>query len=263
MSKVESKPRFSLNQKLIFSALIMIAVVISIPLVYAIVEPHIKITMDGAQTTKPFLIVDSQNNEVFSIDTDGTLFPDPTADIILNQASPDYKYYVEYTHEDVIIYGTGSDNGDYNNWLVLAEYRIDFNSLTENEGSGDTSTTYPAPIFIGGSFLNGFVKSSSGTFDAEISVRWTRDGGATWFTLSSISRDGFFYSAMHQLWKFGDADEFCTRDRTSNPPEQNECIISIRQGTFYTGTISTHTKDVRVYAEILLPAQTTMTQTFP
>lgn len=43
--------------------------------VMAIVEPHITINMDLGQTTKPFVINDNTGMEIFSVDTDGTIFP--------------------------------------------------------------------------------------------------------------------------------------------------------------------------------------------
>ena len=45
------------------------------PTIYAIVEPHITINMDPGQTTKPLQIKNSGGTEVFSVDVDGTLFP--------------------------------------------------------------------------------------------------------------------------------------------------------------------------------------------
>lgn len=51
----------------------IIASIIMVPFIYAAVEPHILLTMDAAQTTKPFVINNSTNDEVFSIDTDGSM----------------------------------------------------------------------------------------------------------------------------------------------------------------------------------------------
>ncbi len=134
MSKVESKSRFSLNQKLIFSALIMIAVVISIPLVYAIVEPHIKITMDGAQTTKPIQIVDSQNNEVFSIDTDGTIFPDPVLNkqVLADINTGKTVLFFESASESASVSVTDGTNIDQ--YQVLAEWELDFTTTEVGKG---------------------------------------------------------------------------------------------------------------------------------
>jgi len=49
-----------------------IALIAFSPTIYAIVEPHITITMDPGQTTKPFAINDDQSTEVFSINPDGS-----------------------------------------------------------------------------------------------------------------------------------------------------------------------------------------------
>jgi hypothetical protein len=75
MSFEENRSRFTLNQKLSIITVILVVAVVSSPFVYAIVEPHIKITMDVGQTTKPIQIVDNQEVEVFSVDVDGTIFP--------------------------------------------------------------------------------------------------------------------------------------------------------------------------------------------
>lgn len=56
-------------------AIFAILAVISIPIVYAVVEPSIILNMDSGQTTKPLQIKDNLGNEVFSVDTDGTVFP--------------------------------------------------------------------------------------------------------------------------------------------------------------------------------------------
>jgi len=56
-------------------ALIAVALVVSIPLVYGIVEPSMILNMDFGQTTKPLQIKDSFGTEVFSVDTSGTIFP--------------------------------------------------------------------------------------------------------------------------------------------------------------------------------------------
>lgn len=41
--------------------------------VMALVEPHITITMEPGQTTKPFQIKDDQGTDVFAVDVDGTI----------------------------------------------------------------------------------------------------------------------------------------------------------------------------------------------
>lgn len=46
MSSEKNGTKFTLNQKLSIITVILVVSVISIPVVFAIVEPHIKITMD-------------------------------------------------------------------------------------------------------------------------------------------------------------------------------------------------------------------------
>ena len=61
------------KQFLFFGILVagFIGLVAFSPTIYAIVEPHITITMDPGQTTKPFVINDNVGSEVFSVDVDG------------------------------------------------------------------------------------------------------------------------------------------------------------------------------------------------
>jgi len=64
------------SKKLLFFGLLaggIIGLVASSPTIYAIVEPHITINMEPAQTTKPFVINDDVSSEVFSINPDGSL----------------------------------------------------------------------------------------------------------------------------------------------------------------------------------------------
>ena len=65
------------KQFLIFGLLacVILGVLVSSPTIYAIVEPHITITMDPGQTTKPLVINDDTGTEVFSVDVDGTISP--------------------------------------------------------------------------------------------------------------------------------------------------------------------------------------------
>jgi len=79
----------------ILSVGIISGVVLS-PEIWAMIEPHITITMDPEQTTKPFQILDNFGDEVFSVDVDGTIFPPPPAPIdfgteivILDQSAKD------------------------------------------------------------------------------------------------------------------------------------------------------------------------------
>ena len=67
----------------------ILGLIASSPTIYALVEPHITITMEPAQTTKPFQINDDQGTEVFSVDVDGTIFPSSgvTSKIILGAIS--------------------------------------------------------------------------------------------------------------------------------------------------------------------------------
>ena len=74
----------------ILSVGIISGVVLS-PEIWAMIEPHITITMDPGQTTKPFQILDNLGDEVFSVDVDGTVFPSTsfsltagTEEIVLN-----------------------------------------------------------------------------------------------------------------------------------------------------------------------------------
>ena len=55
--------------------------------IYAIVEPHITITMDPGQTTKPFVINDDTGSEVFSVNPDGSFFAANVAQLHFGQNS--------------------------------------------------------------------------------------------------------------------------------------------------------------------------------
>ncbi len=97
----------------------IISGVILSPEIWAIVEPHITITMEPGQTTKPLQIKDSSGTEVFSVDTDGTIFPSQggggvTQDIILG--TPDVANFkvIDTGHQ-----WFGIDNGNNNLNIVL------------------------------------------------------------------------------------------------------------------------------------------------
>ncbi len=64
------------KQNSMFLVLIAVALVITIPMAYSAVEPSIIINMESGQTTKPLQVKDSGGSEVFSVDVDGTVFPD-------------------------------------------------------------------------------------------------------------------------------------------------------------------------------------------
>lgn len=68
-----------MNKKVNLNLVLVLAVasVILIPIAYGLVEPSIIINMEVAQTTKPLEIKASNGTTVFSVDTDGTVFPPP------------------------------------------------------------------------------------------------------------------------------------------------------------------------------------------
>lgn len=90
-------------RRLFLFAILSVGIVgglVSGPSIWAAVEPPITITMDPGQTTKPIQIKDNLGNEVFSVDTDGTIFPASsggTVSLVTNDAVLDNnaKAYID------------------------------------------------------------------------------------------------------------------------------------------------------------------------
>ena len=95
MGHLEKRKKF-----LFFGILVVgfIGLVAASPAIYAIVEPHITITMDPGQTTKPFQIKDDLGTEVFSVNPDGTF---KAANIV----------QIHATKKDLFQYSNNINNG--------------------------------------------------------------------------------------------------------------------------------------------------------
>lgn len=135
----------------------------SSPTIYAIVEPHITITMDPGQTTKPLQINDDLGSEVFSVDVDGTISPNPS-----NEFS-----YVQTPPNTFITIGTANVQ---NNPVLIAHWGVD------TVPAGRLHFTTHASQVISGEHQK---LSGAGS----IFVAWciSDDGGLTWdFDATSI-----------------------------------------------------------------------------
>ena len=109
---------------LALTSIVVISVVSTLafgPQVMALVEPHITITMDPSQATKPFQVNDDQGTNVFSINPDSTFSSVNYADLVFKQES-----------EVNVIAGQNLTNP-----VILAEWK-----LTKKPGITDSAKTF-------------------------------------------------------------------------------------------------------------------------
>ena len=132
----------------ILSIGIISGVVLS-PEIWAIVEPHITITMDPGQTTKPFVINDDSGSEVFSVDVDGTINP--------TSAGTDGLTSLEFYRGPALQF-----NNIQTDPLVLAKWRLQWN-LDTDPGS--------IPIAGNGGMLSGELRTVDQIGGASAGVR--------------------------------------------------------------------------------------------
>ncbi len=227
--------------------IIAVALVIAIPTVFALVEPSIIINMEPSQTTKPIQLKDNLGTEVFSVDVNGTIFPEQVS-TNLRDFDGGVKIIVFNQISEVAF---ATDNlGDFNTWNVFATWRIDYNSLSDDDsGVG----TFPFPVMDPDkTIISGFLKSSNGIVDATVAIRDSFDG-STWSNIVGIQRDNTVFIAQQ-----ASASSSSVCERTSLA--QDECFISIRLGTDTATAITATVKDLEVYMQLVMPSQTTLTR---
>lgn len=173
------------KQFLFYGVLIVgfIGLVAASPTIYAIVEPHITITMDPGQTTKPFVINDDAGTEVFSVDVDGTI-------------SPSKSFVYQQDAGNVI---TVPAINDFNNQLIIAQWGV------------DRVGNYDLDIPSDGEYVAGEIRRVSGTGILHVEFCNSADGGATWgFGFASIIGNSptFFHDFEFDsgIVRFGDLD---------------------------------------------------------
>jgi hypothetical protein len=237
------------NQKITYIGILAIILVIAVPTVYAIVEPHIKITMDASQTTKPIQVVDNFGQEVFSVDVDGTVFPAP----VIPPTPPQLTTVQSLRH---ILIGedtkTSTFTEDVNDQKVLAKWRVDFNSPQDDNGG---FFGLP-PVVYTHFFLSGFMKNDNADF---VSVAFSSSFDDVTIDEEFLTDGNGSTNYQATLFHDGDSVAFCERSNIS----QNECFITIGyyipQGTGSTATI----RDYIFEVGIILPADATVTQLLP
>ncbi len=136
------------KQKITYIGLIAIALVITIPLAYSAVEPSIIINMESGQTTKPLQVKDSGGSEVFSVDVDGTLFPEvatgsirETLDVtVINYSNSSFTVLTsnEVFVNHLILWQIDiDDNGDPNTWTTVLVDNIFRSQSQRTSGASD------------------------------------------------------------------------------------------------------------------------------
>lgn len=124
------------------------------PQVMALVEPHITINMDPAQTTEPFQIKDDLGSEVFSINSDATISSANYADLVFKQES--------------VVNVDGPAGDTVSNPLFLAKWQ-----LTKQAGTTDSFKILPSTTLYGTGLR------SSGT-NAVVCEGFTSTDGINW-----------------------------------------------------------------------------------
>jgi len=165
-------------KKLLLFTILSVGIISAVafsPSIWAIIEPHITITMDPGQTTKPFTIIDDSSTDVFSIGTDGSV-----NDLQIMTFSSDST--------PIII----STSNTINNPVILAEWHIDRGIVTE-----------PLLLISNDPVAVGLGKRDSGT--GSIAVGWySSSDGVTW---SSRASTGFTFSTFRD-WNTNTGEGF-------------------------------------------------------
>jgi len=186
------------SKKLLFFGLLaggIIGLVASSPTIYAIVEPHITITMDPGQTTKPFVINDDTSTEVFSINPDGSF---SASNVVM----------LHFEEKGVINVPSGT--------LKSSPQLLAVWQLVKEPGISDNK------VFFSKSILSGQLRSVNGLGSAQFAnyistdgINWTTEGvinagsSSTTFSPESRLRLNNFLFSDPQFFAFGlhtDAD---------------------------------------------------------
>jgi len=167
------------NKKLLIFGILaggIIGLVAFSPTIYALVEPHITINMEPAQTTKPFVINDDTSTEVFSVDADGVL------------SSQGLKV-LSFEQGPVI----ETSNVGINNAVELAKWRIDFASPP---ATGDKP-----PLRVVDAYVSGQIKTTNSASFAFFGFAISTDD-ATWSLKCNIGTSQLVFQG-----------DFCVQDQ--------------------------------------------------
>jgi hypothetical protein len=240
---------------------LLIVAVVSSPFVYAIVEPHIKITMDDSQTTKPIQVVDSFGQEVFSVDVDGTIFPEPVSTpFVLNQTLQDFDSGMSvllFEQIEEFSVETSIPSFDFDAMEEIALWRIDFSS--SNDDTNDPPNTGMPDVYMADGYFSGFTKSSNGA-EVGLYIGWKNTSNPSWDFIGTAGRDATTYSGFGIGGSFLEDFTMCFRDAGDFDP----CFISIRLGNTDAGgggiPMTNFIKDVKYFQTVVLPASATLTR---
>ncbi len=244
----------------------MIGSVVASPFVYARVEPHIRITMDVSQTTKPIQVIANNGTEVFSVDVDGTISPQqgiPVSDNL--QVIDEGTTALLYTQTAELTESFSIPSFDFDAMTELALWRIDFSSSDDEVGTGQPITQIPS-VTISDGHHSGFVKSDTGA-TVEVRIAWKTTTFPDYLeVLGTIEKPftGFaddIYAGQHQDSDTGIRDTtMCDRDAGDLDP----CFIRIAWGNTdvsKTGLpVQGKIKDYKFYLSIILPNGATLTR---
>ena len=168
------------NRKLHYYAIILALVVISIPLAYSATEPSIIINMIFGQSEKPLIIKDNLGTEIFSVDTDGTLFPTVgspplTPDEELIELRTELMFYESRPIQiHTLTCNPCSDDTDF---IGLAEWVITWDQAIDEDGN-------EFQVLITDLHIASSMKSSGGTI--RYGIYESEDSGTTFSSISLL-----------------------------------------------------------------------------
>ena len=208
--------------------------------------------MEPTQTQKPIIVKDNLGAEVFSVDTDGTIFPAPPTGEPLNATLTNIANNVEVmTHEIIAEQVSIGDDAGYGNFDHFAKWRFDFNSQ-DIEAGGELPR-----VEVMFATASGFLKASSGSY--EILMLESLDNEATYDIVSVnrvlLSGDETTYEGEHFQEPHNSNSNYCA-DRIFG----NSCFIALGHGEFFGGGGTMAVKDYKLHVEVILPSGATMTK---
>jgi hypothetical protein len=152
------------NQITLIGALI-VASIISTPIIYAAVEPHIILTMDASQTTNPFTINNNTDYTMFEIDDEGFV----NSKLEVNHRTGNTPYVI-----------TAAD--DLADPIILAEWVLDRSVIAADD---------PFHIPVDGIVMTMHVKRDSGA--GNCIAAFAQHDGAAWSLSVSIGSTSASY----------------------------------------------------------------------
>ncbi len=255
-----------------------VASVILIPIAYGLVEPSIIINMEPSQTTKPLQIKDNLGTEVFSVDVDGTIFPQPSGQGVVANSLTGNLILLSVVNPNEFSIGQ-TPSGDSADFVQLHTWKIDYNRQINIVTGGVPTGLFHLPnVFPMYAEIGGLIKSDNVGDIYTISVfhnardntdasEWNQvidDDPISGFELLIETNSLTFVTKQQRLGgAFNDQStgavmkNFCGNNINSTNP----CFISIRAGSSSSPSGTNGTVDqFNFQMLILLPDGATITK---